>query len=160
MKKIFILLLALILLTGCGEVTDMTVGLSEHPGEGIPLYTEDDSILSRYDYPLLDVAFTDGASWAVIIQTDLWNEGGETVFLSQNAAELSLVQEYIRVLTFPVGRGTTPEGCLSIYKEKELIKEVPFINIEFADASIRELFYKTTREDIEKTLEITLSTPI
>lgn len=113
----------------------------------------------KEDYPLLDVIFDDKSDWVVIIRTDLFTED-EKYYVSQNAQNLNMNKEYLKLLTFPVGRGTTPFGIVYIYQNKKLIKEVPFIEIYYENTILQDAFKIVSKENINKLINDSLPSPI
>ncbi|MBP0990490.1 MAG: hypothetical protein J5874_04885 [Oscillospiraceae bacterium] len=115
--------------------------------------------ISVIDYPLIDISFDDKSNWFVIVRTNLFTEN-EKYYVSQNIKSLNLNKEKLIISTFPVGRGTTPQGIIYVYKNCTLIKEVPFINISFKSQIFKSQFEYMTKKDVEKIINASLPSPV
>ena len=115
-------------------------------------HSNENTLISRVDYPLIDISFDDKSDWLVIIRTDLFTEY-EKYYISQNAKRLQMNKEGLMIRTFPIGRGTTPSGVVYVYQNKELIKEVPFIELSFDNVILKSAFKHIIREDINKLIK-------
>ena len=105
--------------------------------------------ISKVDYPLIDIIFENKSEWLVIIRTELFTEH-EQYYIAHNTENLDMNKEGLMISTFPVGRGTTPNGVVYVYQNKELFKEVPFIEISFENVILKRAFKNIAKEDIDK----------
>ncbi|MCL2801596.1 MAG: hypothetical protein FWD28_07560 [Treponema sp.] len=174
-KKIFIFIILLVLFLS-GYYFGFLNGKSKAVNEYIDFYAnsgifksdieqeisnefETDDVLGKINYPLIDIYFNLDDNWNVIIRTNLFSES-EKFFILRDALILHFNTAKIRVLTFPAGRGTTPEGVLYVYKGKELIREVQFFEIYIDDTAIENEFIQLPKEVIESTIRAKLPSPI
>jgi hypothetical protein len=116
---------------------------------------EENDFLKYIDYPLLDEYFLGNDDWIFVID-DGTEDDKCKVITDKNVLET--VKTEIVLNTFPVGRGTSPEGRVCLYRNGELIKNVPYIKITY---TIEDFFEKTqasdySRGEIEKMYNITL----
>ena len=90
----------------------------------------DDLYLGRDDYPLIDLCIDEGHKWMIIIKkTNTSPNGGEKYsyhVIADDGILLYSNQANISVTTFPSGHGTTQEGCLYVYMDNKLVKEILF----------------------------------
>lgn len=115
--------------------------------------------MSKVDYPLIDISFDEKSEWLVIVRTDLFTQH-EKYNVSQNNENLNMNKEGLKILTFPVGRGTTPVGVVYVYQNGKLVKEVPFTEIFFESKILKDTFKNMSKEYIDKLIDGTLPPPI
>jgi hypothetical protein len=104
--------------------------------------------IGKIDYPLIEVAFGNGSEWLVIDLPIILYEQAN-IKTSQNSALLDFYKDKLRVLTFPVGRGTTPNGIICIYKNGMLIKYVPYLEIYFDSNELENSFQSLPKDEVE-----------
>lgn len=108
---------------------------------------------SQYiDYPLIEYYFLDDNSWNLVIQ-DLYDDKGFSYIDDPNILE-SLKTNLV-INTFPVGKGSTADGYIFLYKNKQIIKTIPYFTIKCAsdEFNINNLD-NYSREDIQEILKI------
>jgi len=120
---------------------------------------EINNILGKFDYPLIDIYFDNDNEWLVIDRKYLFTSQ-EMFYTIQKSRELELSKEWLKIITFPVGRGTTPNGIIYVYKDKNLIKEVPYLEIYYETKLIMNLFKQVTKNEIENIINNELPPPI
>ena len=113
----------------------------------------------KIDYPLIDVAFDDETQLVVIIRDGLFTNN-EKILISQNTQCLQINKENLSVLTFPVGRGTTPLGIVYVFKNGELIREIPYTEIKFENDDIKNGFEISCEEHVQKLIGDFLPSPV
>lgn len=99
------------------------------------------------DYPLLEFYFLGNNNWDFIIKDDV---NGNYNLINNNEI-LESVKTNIVLNTFPIGRGTSADGYIYLYKDSELVKKVPFSQITCigtSELSIDSL-KKYSKQDIE-----------
>ena len=106
----------------------------------------------KIDYPLIDIYFNSESEWLVIDRSKIFTDH-EVFNIIQNSQELEFYKEWIKLLTFPVGRGTTPNGYLYIYKDKYLIRAIPYFEIYFENENIKKTFQQSSKNEIENILK-------
>ena len=111
------------------------------------------------DYPLIDIYFNDDSSWYVIIRENLFEET-EKFIVAKNSTIIEENKEYLKLSTFPIGRGTTPCGELYIYKNGILYKRIPFLKVFFGNKVLEEEFRAQTQEVIEEEIGDRLPSPV
>ena len=121
--------------------------------------TKTSDIVGKIDYPLIDINFDNESEWVIINRNNLFTEQ-ETFNVAQNNNTLQLTKENLSVITFPVGRGTTPNGIIYVYKNGKLVKEVPYIEVMFENESLTESFLKMTKEEVENLIQDNIPSPI
>ena len=109
----------------------------------------------KIDYPLIDIFFTSDDKWLLIDRSKMFTDN-EKFNVIENSQELEFYKEWIKLFTFPVGRGTTPNGMVYIYKNKDLIKEIPYLEIRLENENVKKSFKKLTIDEIEKDFRIKL----
>lgn len=103
--------------------------------------------IGKIDYPLIDIAFNDGSEWTVVVATGIYSEN-PTYMICEDATALQFVKEHLSVLTFPAGRGTTGNGCVTVYKNGQEVKCVEYFELTFANDSIHNKFKKTSEKEM------------
>ena len=106
------------------------------------------SIASLIDYPLADCYFDNSAQWVVINRTNLFSEK-ENIAIITRAQDIEHIKESLVLTTFPVGRGTTPEGYLYVYKNGVLVKDVPYLSCTISDPVLQRAFRPATMQEAE-----------
>ena len=160
-KTIFILFAGLLIaavLSGLGYYLGFNDGTAKVTNAEKPIDV-DPILISRVTYPLIDIFFDDESDWLVIDRNHLFTEN-ESFNVIQNSKELQFNKEWLRVLTFPVGRGTTPNGIIYVYKDSKLIREVPYIEVHFGSEELRNAFRQLARNSIERLINDYLPSPI
>lgn len=77
--------------------------------------------ISRIDYPLIDLYFEADKTYKL----ELAEYSGEKIKeYSAKGDFFQFNKEYFSILTFPSGRGTTPDYILSVYEGKKRIKTI------------------------------------
>lgn len=146
MKNAFKIVAVMLLITAVGVIS-YNCGLSNGEVfvyEDTTYSAEGDNSIGRIDYPLIDIAFNDGNDWAVVIDYGIYNENSHSL-ICKDAKILRGDEEYISVLTYPAGYGTTGDGCFNVYKNGVLIKEVEFFSVSFGKDEIRNKFEKQAK---------------
>ena len=116
-------------------------------------------VLIKADYPLIEMPITSNDEWFVIIRSDLFSEN-EKFAVCDNEECLNFNKENLMISTFPAGRGTTPNGVVYIYRNNELVKQIPFIEVFFENNIFKDEFENAKQEDIEKLINMPLPSPI
>lgn len=101
--------------------------------------------IGKIDYPLIDIAFNDGNEWSVVVATGIYSEN-PTYMVCDDATALQFEKEYLSVLTYPAGRGTTGNGSVTVYKNGQEVKCVEYFELTFANESIHNKFIKTSED--------------
>lgn len=105
-------------------------------------------IFAKSDYPLIDVPLGDGNNWMIVIKNDLYTENANFK-ICKDAKSLQQIKEFLCINTFPVGRGTTANGVVEVYKNGILHKSVEFLNFEFSDQALEKEFENVDKEELE-----------
>lgn len=84
------------------------------------------------DYPLLEYYFMDDNNWCLIIAYGGYGENEYCIM--DDEADLESYKTNIFLNTFPVWRGTSPDGNIYLYKNSKLIKSMPFNEINTMSA--------------------------
>ena len=113
---------------------------------------ESNNVFGKIDYPLIEINFSPGNEWLVIDREALFTEK-EIFRIIQNSQYLQLNSESLQVITFPVGRGTTPNGIIYVYKDGILIKEVPYIEAYFESDVLKNAFQQVTKEKVQEIIK-------
>lgn len=95
------------------------------PGQMTP---EEQEAIRRKDFPLLDLCFGRKDTGAVLLSY----HNGKQYYLSTAVSALERSKDKLFIYTFAVGRGTTPEFEMKIYKNDKLVKSIPVMSINFA----------------------------
>ena len=114
-----------------GYSTGMSIGYSANSTKKLSTAAPelfDNDVIGRYDYPLMEVFLDDNDKYSLIIRDHISSKN-EIYRIITNFDVLDRCREKIAVLTFPIGRGTTPNGSLYLYKNHTLIKEVPYFEV-------------------------------
>ena len=114
-----------------------------------PVNSKEHDTFIKVDYPLIDIYFDTESEWLVIDRTGLFGHQEKFSIIRESQGLLQFSKEGLRVLTFPAGRGTTPEGYIYVYKNNVLIKEVPYIEIYFENEIIKNAFQQKTKNEVE-----------
>ena len=155
MRKIIVFIA--IILIGCLCVFSYLFGFDN--GVRSINASETNTFLTRIDYPLIDVSFDENSDWLVINRTDLFTEK-EKFYISQNVHDLQMNKEYLKTLTFPIGKGTTPTGIIYVYQDGQLFKEIPYIEMSYETETIKKSFKHIAKDDIEELIKSPLPSPI
>lgn len=110
------------------------------------------NMIGKVDYPLLDIGFNDGNDWTVVIATEIYTNSPD-LLVCADGRNLQYNKEYLSILTYPAGRGTTGNGCVEIYKNGELHQYIEFFDYYFADEGMKNYFEKMSKEKLQKLLE-------
>ncbi|MBO5453058.1 MAG: hypothetical protein J6A69_03730 [Clostridia bacterium] len=108
--------------------------------------------ISMLDYPLIDIYFDKEYSWDVLIRQNMYAEN-EAYYILDDREILETNKELLKVLTFPSGRGTTPNGEISVYKNNQLIKTVEYFELDVASEEFKREFTKITSKDVLEKFE-------
>ncbi|MBQ8002649.1 MAG: hypothetical protein IJ297_04320 [Clostridia bacterium] len=108
-----------------------------------------DSSIVKIDFPLIDIAFNDGNDWIVVIANGIYTEN-PTYRFCNNGEELQFCKEFLYVHTFPAGRGTTPDGCITVYKNGQEVKSVEYFKMVIESETVENAFEKTTHDKLDK----------
>ena len=157
MKKIVIILLTVTLCT-----FSYLLGFFMNTNSLYEKVTQKDNpneTLTKDDYPLIEMSITSNDEWFVIIRSDLFSKD-EKFAVCDDEECLSFNKENLVISTFPVGRGTTPNGVVYIYRNNELVKQIPFIEVRFENNIFKDEFENAKKEDIEKLINMSLPSPI
>ncbi|MHB9023987.1 MAG: hypothetical protein ACYC7E_07385 [Armatimonadota bacterium] len=104
----------------------------------------------QYDYPLIDVYLDPQYKWTLVIR-DLKDVKNGTCRIITGTDDLEYHSEDLSVLTFPAGRGTTPDGCLYLYRDKTLIKDVQFVDdVKISSKSLLEVILSVSYDQVKK----------
>jgi len=106
-----------------------------------------DDVECKIDYPLIDVYFDNDNDW-IVLKSDKITSGNPEFSIIRNASSVEYIKDKISVLTFPVGKGTTEDGNISIFKNGVLFKAVPYIEAYISDENLNNLFEKVSRTEI------------
>jgi hypothetical protein len=98
---------------------------------------------------LIDIYFDNNSDW-VILKADKLTTDNPEFYVIRNMTQLNSLKEKISVITFPVGRGTTGEGAVYVFKDNILLKEVPFFESYISDVALEELFEKVSKEEAKE----------
>lgn len=99
------------------------------------------------DYPLLEFYFLGNNKWDFIIRDDI---NGNYNLINNNEI-LESFKTNIVLNTFPIGKGTSADGYIYLYKDSKLVKKVPFTQITCIGTSELSLnsLKKYSKQDIE-----------
>ena len=162
MKKILILLLCIISISA-SHWWIYTKGFSNGANsieKNLPEEIEKAPLFNgKPDYPLIDIVFSEENEWLVVNRENLFTES-EKISVIDNVQLLELNKEQIFVTTFPLGRGTTPNGEIYIYKDGELIKSISYFDFEILSDELKTASYSLTKEQIEEMIVDELPSPI
>lgn len=158
MKKIIILIIFWLVSMLVAGYMFYNSGLKN--GEMISKNTSNDSAvvnmedsISRIDYPLIDIAFNDGNDWLVLIENGMYGRVKESYFASDDKEVLQFNKEFLKVETFPAGRGTTPNGSISVYKNGEMIKCVEYFALNYENEDIENAFKKVSGKEAQDLID-------
>jgi len=118
---------------------------------GIHIFYEDNDILGKIDYPLIDIYFDSNDDW-VILKSEKNPVGDTDFYIIKDGSSVEWFKEKMSILTFPVGRGTTEQGNIYVFKNYVLLKETPFLEIYISDDGLNNLFEKATKDEIDALL--------
>ena len=167
-KSIVYLTLIVLLLTGCARNVDVNINVENSPNPEIDINSikeldgreknetenffsdeNDQDLVTKVDYPLLDIYFSEEDKWIILNAVGLYQGNEEFLVISgRDGSFIEWMKEYMRVLTFPVGRGITPDGLILVYKNGKLIKNIPYGDIHIVNKDFEDAFQKVNREDI------------
>ena len=102
---------------------------------------------SHTDYPLIDVLFDDESQWTVILKEDIQSEN-KKFYVCKDSEVLEQNKHGLKLSAIPVGRGTTPDGILYIYKNDKLIKVVHYYDSYFESGVFKEHFKTAAPEEL------------
>jgi hypothetical protein len=125
--------------------------LSYHFGYSrkMSMMTSTEELLFKDDYPLIEVMFDKKYTWTLVVR-EHHRTGDETFRIITRLDALEFNREHLSVSTFPVGRGTTPTGCLYLYKDRTLIKEIPFVDITISNKHQEKEFTSVSYSEVKK----------
>jgi hypothetical protein len=116
-------------------------------------------VFGRVDYPLVDIFFDSESKWLVIDRSSLLTDS-EKFKISQDSLDLQFNKECLKLVTFPVGRGTTPMGIVYVYKDEILVREIPYIEAYYKNEGIEKAFRPAEKSEIESILSRELPSAI
>ena len=175
MKKYIALIVALLIAVPITSYFSYKIGYNanteaKNKNEAQIVYVGDNEAnLGIIDYPLIEISFIQNEEdeWLIIDRSDPFVDFGEEVKKEkvnmlhikdyEEARALNHSKGALKVVTFPTGLGTTPEGVIYVYKNEVLIKEVPYLKIEFGN---KELFRQVPIKEAEKLIGESLPSPI
>lgn len=152
MKKIILFIITgVVCIIAVGAVS-YEFGLKNAPKE-IEKIIVDDTLMGesigKTDYPLIDIAFNDGNEYAVLIVDGIYSNK-RTYMLCRDGKDLQFDKEYLSILTYPAGRGTTGNGNVVVYRNGEEIRNIEFFEIFFKNEELRNKFEKISEKEFEK----------
>jgi len=148
LKKLIIVLFTVAIAGYTGYFLGFNKCIYEKIGIENSVTFENSNVTGKIDYPLIDIDFSIENEWIVINRTELFTEK-ESLGIIQNARDLRLNTENLRILTFPLGRGITPNGVIYIYRDGEIVKEVPYIEMHFESEVLKNMFQQKTKMEVE-----------
>ena len=154
--ELFVIIFLIIVFSNGCQKSDIIDKPEKHTYFEADIYDGNADAYGKPDYPLIDIIFEDESAWTIIIQDDYSGNDNEYIWISQERELLNDNKEHLRLTTFPVGRGTTPNGYIHIYKNADLIKSVPYTELEFGNEKIRDSFFKCSVYEIEEKLKISI----
>lgn len=154
MKKTICLITAFIICMAVVGVVSYKLGLKNGREEAESARMAGDDIhmsevVGKIDYPLIDIAFNDGNEWAILIVNGQ-DSGDQTYLLCHDGRELQFDKEYLSVITYPSGRGTTGTGSIVVYQNGEEIKCIEFVEINFEKEELKNKFQEVSREELSE----------
>ena len=160
MKRTVAILTSAFLMIGMvASYVSYRAGFEEGIDAKVNVENQTDSVFGKIDYPLIDIAFDSQSKWVVINRSGLFTEQ-EMIAAAQDAQKLRQCSEGLRVLTFPVGRGTTPNGVIYVYKDGVLVKEVPYLEAVFEDNTLKDAFKQMEKKQAEQLIGTQLPSPV
>ena len=145
MKKVIYLLVSItitFIFTSCKSNNNEIVGIQDMGTPKIQYLTNEpeypDDVIGRIDYPLIEIYFNRNDVNLVILYENIFTSNKQVKILLDSDA-MENIKGNFHVLTFPAGRGTTPDSIIYVYKNGELIKYVEFFNAVDYDVSMFEL---------------------
>lgn len=161
MKKAISLIIAVafIALLSAGGYLIYKKGFSDGYSEGIanfdyspnrPVSMREDIIGNFYkkDYPLLDLYFNKGENCVIVDRCLVVDK--EVIKIIDHPDEIEYSKDALSVITYPIGRGYTVDASLEVYKDGELVKQIPYYGIEITDKDFSSKFRKVSRKQAEK----------
>lgn len=95
------------------------------------VYSETDyseEVYGVIDYPLLDIPIRyNDSNIVMIVVNNVMQSDKSEYFFTDDKQILESMQLTFNVISFPVGRGTTPDSMVYIYRDNILIREIPFL---------------------------------
>ena len=113
----------------------------------------------KVDYPLIEYYFDDDSEWLLVIRKRIFSKE-EKFIIIDNSEVLEMNKEHLELITFPIGRGTTPSGIVYLYKNKKLIKEVPFTKYNVDNSYLNSQFTTKTLEWVQDKIGADLPAPV
>lgn len=103
--------------------------------------------IGQLDYPLIDIAFNDGNEYAVVICDGIYSEK-QTYLWCRDRRNLQFNTEHLYIRTYPLGRGTTGNGAITIYRNGEEIRYIEFLEIHFTSEEMKNSFVKVSSNEL------------
>ncbi len=152
MKKIIVLIITGVICVTAVGITAYKLGIKNAPVI-IEKKIADDTLMGesidKTDYPLIDIVFNDGNEYAVLIVNGIYSDK-RTYMLCRDGKDLQFDKEYLSILTYPAGRGTTGNGSVVVYRNGEEIRNIEFFEIFFKNDELRNKFEKISEKEFEK----------
>ena len=147
LKKFIIILICFLLLISSSYIS-YEKGKKDAKASIKVLPAENTENFCMPHYPLIDIYFDENNQWTVINRENLFTDD-ESFSIIQNPSLIEMNKEFIILNSFPVGRGTTPSGKLYVYKNSELIKEIPYSKCRITSKILKENFFNVSMEQAE-----------
>lgn len=120
------------------------VATQAHGGKAVA-----EHLLFKDDFPLMEVMLDQDSRWTLILREHQSANNESFRMLTQTDA-MALHREHLSLRTFPVGRGTTPSGCCYLYQNQHLVKEVPYVDVQFSNTAFERSFSIATRAKVQE----------
>lgn len=162
MKKVIVALIALVAISNC-----CTYFLAYNNGynNGSPTDNKEqdpgNDTWTKIDYPLIEYYFDDDSEWLIVI-TDLQNlSKNDGIFkIIKCPQDLRYCTQNLYVTTFPVGRGTTPNGEIIIYRNGDLAKRVQYLDYRITSQVIQDRIEEVNKEELRSLINADIPSPI
>ncbi|MDR2578871.1 MAG: hypothetical protein LBC70_08735 [Chitinispirillales bacterium] len=151
MKNIIVMFIAGLLtavISGCFSHWPSFNGNAEKKTENA------DDVLGKIHHPLIDIPFmsatNENSDWLIINHSNLFTDDERFEIIQGRGAFLHFDTEHLKVITFPRGRGTTPNGVIYVFRNGILIRDVPYWEIYITSTFLTNEFRQVTRVEIEE----------
>lgn len=107
------------------------------------------------DFPLIDIDFSKDDDW-LIVDRNSWTTKNACLRIIEDCSEFDKIKQQLLVRTFISGRGTTPEGAICVYKNDELVKQIPYVSIVYEGQTLTRKFVTVSEKTIECIVDVEL----
>jgi hypothetical protein len=126
---------------------------------------EDSSdVFGKVHHPLIDIPFisiaNENSDWLIVNRSNLYRDDERFEIIQGKGPFLHFDTEHLKVITFPIGRGTTSNGIIYVFRNRVLIREVPYWEVYITSKFLINKFRQATKAEIEEIIKSKLPPPI